>query len=80
MRFVSIFDSIGEMIQDISKDLPRFHAYMEVLHTPRLHQALRDVYDVFVSFNFKVVEFLKANKCSRPPSDHKTCRAVHFLT
>ena len=64
VRFISMFDSVGDMLQGLSKDLPRFHAYVEVLHTPRLHQALRDVYDVFISFNFKVVEFLNTNKCS----------------
>ncbi len=67
IRFAAIFDGIGDMLHEISRDLPRFHAYMEVLHTPRLHQALRGVYSIFVEFNFRVVEFLKANKCSKSP-------------
>ena len=65
MRFTAIFDGIGDMLREISKDLPRFNAYMEILHTPRLNQALRDLYDIFIVFNFKVVEVLKTNKCGK---------------
>lgn len=63
MKFTSIFEDTSQMIHELSKALPRFHAYIEVLHTPRLHQALRDVYRVYIDFSFAVVNFLRANKC-----------------
>lgn len=45
------------MFLDLAKQLPRFHAYAHVLHTPRLHESLRRVYGLLIDFCVKVVEF-----------------------
>ena len=51
------------MLFELSRILPRFKQYKEIFHTPRLHQALRDVYEGFVDFYFRTSEVLQINKC-----------------
>src|SRR4051794_28359515 len=51
------------MLFDLFRALPRFKEYTDIFHTPRLHQALRDVYQGFVDFCFRTSEVLQANKC-----------------
>ncbi|CAI6332469.1 unnamed protein product [Periconia digitata] len=57
------FDSASKMLQDLAKLLPRFQAYTQVLHTPRLHAALREVYSTFIDFAFALVRFLLSHRC-----------------
>jgi hypothetical protein len=65
MRFASLFEDIDRMLQEISRVLPRFQAYIEIFHTPRLHQALREVYEVYIDFNLAVIRFFRRNKCCK---------------
>ena len=58
MLYTSIFDTINDMLQDLSNALPRFQAYVEVIHTPRLHEALRRVYEKYIDFCLATVKFL----------------------
>ncbi|PMD52524.1 pfs domain-containing protein [Hyaloscypha bicolor E] len=63
MRLASKFEDTSRMLRDLSRSLPRFHAYVEILHTPNLHRALREVYEVYMDFSFAVIKFLRSNKC-----------------
>ena len=65
MRYTSCFDEISRMLQELSTVLPRFHAYIDVIHTPRLHEALRGVYETYVDICFAVVELLNLNACCK---------------
>lgn len=63
MRYTSVFDDMGKMLLSLSKALPRFEAYVDILPTPRLHEALRDVYGIYIDFAFLVINFLNSNQC-----------------
>ncbi|KAF2685927.1 pfs domain-containing protein [Lentithecium fluviatile CBS 122367] len=60
--FTNLFSSITDMLSSLSDDLPRFQAFTEVLHTPRLNDALRQVYGVYVDFCFAVIKLLRSKK------------------
>lgn len=55
------------MLDDLAKSLPRFEAYTKILHTPRLHSALRDVYDLYINFCISTAKFLENNTCCMIP-------------
>ncbi|KAE8440608.1 hypothetical protein EG329_007027 [Mollisiaceae sp. DMI_Dod_QoI] len=61
--FSDLFDNTSQMLFELSRALPRFKQYTEIFHTPRLHQALRDVYEGFVDFCFRTSEVLQTNTC-----------------
>lgn len=63
MRMASVFDDMGKMLLNLTKLLPRFEAYVHILPTPRLHDALREVYGLYIDFAFLVIKFLNSNKC-----------------
>ncbi|KAI0453559.1 pfs domain-containing protein [Xylaria acuta] len=60
-RFGSFWDQIEAMFQDLSRKLPRFRAYGHILHTPRLHSSLRDVYERFLDFCIKTLRALEGS-------------------
>ncbi len=49
------------MLRDLSKSLPRIEAYAKLLHTPRMHEALREVYVLFIDFCIATAKILEAN-------------------
>jgi hypothetical protein len=65
MRFAGRFEDTSRMFRNLSRSLPRFHAYVEILQTPNLHGALREVYDVYLDFSFALIKFLRSNKCCK---------------
>ena len=54
---------MSQMLQELANSLPRFRAYTEIFHTPALHQALREVYHVFLDFCAGVTDSLRSDKC-----------------
>lgn len=54
-----MFESIVSMLLELSRSLPRIEAYIQLLPTPQLHQALRNVYDHFVDFCIAASDILE---------------------
>ncbi|KAK0628901.1 pfs domain-containing protein [Bombardia bombarda] len=59
LQFGSLWEQMSDMIEDLSKSLPRLHAYHQLLETPRLHSALREVYQMLLDFCSNVIKCLK---------------------
>lgn len=65
LRYTSIFDDISQTIEDLAQILPRFGAFLNILRTPKLHAALREVYCIYIEFYAVVIRFLRRNPWSR---------------
>ena len=64
-----MFDQISSQLEELSEALPRLHALVDVLHTPRLHEALRGIYEKYIDFCFVVMKFLNMKCfCKRLPN------------
>ncbi|KAJ5081639.1 pfs domain-containing protein [Penicillium alfredii] len=50
LRYTSIFEEISRIIEDLAQVLPRFGAFLDILRTPKLHTALREVYCIYIDF------------------------------
>jgi hypothetical protein len=53
------------MFDDLTRALPRFHGYIQVLHTPRLHAAMRSVYASFIDICMMTLDCLQSDQCCK---------------
>lgn len=65
LRYASFWDDLKVMFEDVVRNLPRFHGYIQVLRTPRLHAALRSVYSTFLDLCIMTLDCLSTEKCCR---------------
>lgn len=49
------------MLDQLTKAMPRFQAYLDILPTVQLRRALRDIYDDFIEFCLSTADFLSRN-------------------
>ncbi|KAF5657124.1 pfs domain-containing protein [Fusarium heterosporum] len=63
LRYASFWDDLRVLFEDVVRSLPRFHGYIQVLRTPRLHAALRGVYSTFLDLCIMTLDCLSTDKC-----------------
>ncbi|KAM0267364.1 hypothetical protein ACHAPA_005906 [Fusarium lateritium] len=63
LRYASFWDDLRVMFEDVVRALPRFHGYIQVLRTPRLHAALRSVYSTFLDLCIMTLDCLSTDSC-----------------
>ncbi|ETS78887.1 hypothetical protein PFICI_08740 [Pestalotiopsis fici W106-1] len=63
LRFANFWEEMRRMFRELADDLPRIHEYAQILHTPRLHDALRAVYATFIDICLMTADCLEADKC-----------------
>ncbi|KAI0855636.1 pfs domain-containing protein [Xylaria cubensis] len=61
--YVNFWDDLKTLFEEVTESLPRFHGYVQVFHTPRLHFALRKVYSKFVDLCLMTLGCLGSNRC-----------------
>lgn len=70
LRFAKFWEDLRDVFQDIAHALPRFHGYVEILHTPRLHAALRNIYASFLDLCLMTLDCLQTNSCCKTARGH----------
>lgn len=65
LRYAKFWDDLQSLFEEVARALPRFHGYIQILHTPRLHSALRKIYSSFLNICFMTLKCLQTNKCCR---------------
>ncbi|KAH7322588.1 pfs domain-containing protein [Stachybotrys elegans] len=63
LNYAAFWDDLQGLFEDVARDLPRFHGYVQVLQTPRLHSALRAVYATFIDLCMMTLDCLCSNRC-----------------
>ncbi|KAL1868436.1 hypothetical protein VTK73DRAFT_3675 [Phialemonium thermophilum] len=63
LRYASFWDDLRTMFEDVAQALPRFQGYVQVLQTPRLHEALRSVYATFIDLCIMTLDCLSTPRC-----------------
>ncbi|KAF2645929.1 hypothetical protein P280DRAFT_442915 [Massarina eburnea CBS 473.64] len=58
LRHQDVLSSISQMLDQLTKLMPRFESYLDIYPTYELRRALRDIYDDFIEFCLSTTTFL----------------------